>query len=376
MSQDLRDFVPASCDLLGLGEPTHLEPAFAGLRNELFVELVERGFRSIALETDRVAALTVNDFVQAGVGTFDAVMKEGFSHAFGDLDTNRALVAWVRDHNRGRPSEERVAFHGFDAPTETMSAPSPRRYLEHARAYLGLDLDLTKLLGDDERWSRTEAVLDPASSIGASAEAERLRSIADDMLTVLYARAPELVATTSRAEWFRARTHLTAGLGLLRYHGEAAQRLDQTARVTRMCATRDALMAQNLLDIREVEAGRGPTVVLAHNLHLQRNLSHMRMGDMDISWFSAGAIVGSLVGERYAFVAGSLGRSEVLGLAEPESDTYEAVLQRLSTTWTLTSAAGVAPARTRTDATPEQGYFPLDQAILDAADAVLHLNGR
>lgn len=376
MSQDLQDFVPASCDLLGLGEPTHLEPAFAGLRNELFVDLVEHGFRSIALETDRVAALTVNDFVQKGVGTFDAVMKEGFSHSFGDLDTNRALVAWLRDHNRGRPSEERVVFHGFDAPTETMSAPSPRHYLEHARDYLGLDLDLASLLGDDERWSRTEAVLDPAASIGATAEAERLRSIADDMLTALYARAPELIAATSRAEWCRARTHLTAGLDLLRYHKEAAQHLEPSARWTRMCATRDALMAQNLLDIREVEAGRGPTLVFAHNLHLQRNQSHMRMGEMDLSWFSAGAIVGSLVGKRYTFVAGSLGRSELLELAEPEHGTYEGILQRRVSTWGLTSATAVAPARTRTDATPEQGYFPLDQAILDAADAVLHVDGR
>jgi hypothetical protein len=28
----------------------------------------------------------------------------------------------------------------------------------------------------------------------------------------------------------------------------------------------------------------------------------------------------------------------------------------------------------RTDPTPEQGYFPLDQATVDGADAVLHLS--
>jgi erythromycin esterase-like protein len=374
MSQDIREIVTPSCELFAFGEPTHLEPAFALLRNDLFAQLADDGFRSIALETDRVAALAVNDFVQDGVGTLDTAMKEGFSHIFGDMDTNRQLVAWMRDHNENRPPEERLAFHGFDAAMETMSAPSPRRHLEYARDYLELDLDLASLAGDDERWSRTEAVMDPAVSPGATPEAERLRVIADDMQTSLYVRAPELIAATSRAEWFRARTHLTAGLDLLRYHKESAIQLEAEARWTRMCATRDALMAQNLLDIRAVEAGRGPTLVFSHNVHLQRNVSHMRMGGMELTWFSAGAIVASLVGERYTFVAGSLGHSEVLDLQEPDPNTYEGSLQRRITTWDLTTAAEITPANTRTDPTPQQGYFPLDQELLDSADAVLHIS--
>jgi Erythromycin esterase len=374
MSQDIRDVVTPSCALFAFGEPTHLEPAFQLLRNELFAQLIEQGFRSIALETDRVAALTANDFVQDGVGTLDTAMKEGFSHDFGNLDTNRQLVAWMREYNENRRPEERLAFHGFDAAMETMSAPSPRRYLQYARDYLELDLDIASLAGDDARWSRTEAVMDPALSPGATVEAGRLRVIADDMLTALYVRAPDLIEATSRAEWFRARTHLTAGLGLLRYHKESALRVEQEARWTRMCATRDALMAQNLLDIQAVEAGRGPTLVFAHNVHLQRTMSHMRMGDMELDWFSAGAIVDSLVGAQYTFVAGSLGHSEVLELQEPEPGTYEGFLQSRFPTWGLTTAAEFASAHTRTDPTPRQGYFPLDQEILDGADAVLHVS--
>ncbi|WP_184691537.1 erythromycin esterase family protein [Saccharothrix tamanrassetensis] len=374
MSQDIRDFVTASCDLLALGEPTHQEPAFAWVRNELFARLVDRGFRSIALETDRVAALTVDDFVQRGVGTLDAAMGEGFSHGFGELDANRQLVAWMRDYNENRPAEERLAFHGFDVSTEMMSAPSPQRYLEHARDYLGIDLDLAALAGDEERWSRTEAIMDPAMSVGATAEADRLRSVADDMLTSLYARAPELVAATSRAEWLRARTHLTAGLGLLRYHRQAAVRLEQSARISLLSATRDALMARNLLDIRGVEAHRGATLVFAHNLHLRRSLSTWRPADMDVSWYGAGAVVECLSDEQYTFVAGSLGRSEALGLGEPEAGTYESSLQGRVTGWGLTTPTAVTSARTRTDTTPAQGYFPLDETTLDAADAILHIS--
>ena len=374
MSQDIRTFISPSCELLAFGEPTHLAPDFGRIRNELFAELAEHGFRSIALETDRAAALAVDDFVQEGIGNLDAVMRDGFSHTFGELDTNRQLVVWMREYNRRRPAAERLAFHGFDASTEMMSAPSPRPYLEHARDYLGLDLDLAGLAGADERWSRTEAVMDPAVSVGATPEAERLRSIADDMLTWLYARAPELIAATSRAAWLRTRTILTAGLGLLRYHKEAANPIEDTPRWNNMCAIRDSIMAQNLLDLRETERPRGATLVFAHNSHLQRNPSSMWLGPMALNWHSAGAIVGSLLGERYTVVIGSLGRDDAIGLGEPAADTYEGLLQRQIPTWGLTKE--VAPARTRTDQTPEQGVFPLDQASVDAADAVLHVNGR
>lgn len=389
MSQDIQDFVTPSCDLLALGEPTHREPAFAWVRNELFVQLVERGFRSIALETDRVAALTVNDFVQEGIGTLDAVMAEGFSHGFGQLVANRHLVAWMREYNQHQPFTERLTFHGFDAPMETTSAPSPRRYLEHARDYLkcdlalaadadlalDLDVDFASLLGDDERWSRQEAVWDAAMSVGATAEAEKLRCLADDMLTSLYARAPQLIAATSRAEWLRAKTHLTAGLGLLRYHKQASQRIEEAARISRLGATRDALMAQNLLDIRAVEAHRGPTLLFAHNLHLQPTLTTMPMADMVTNWYGAGDIMKSLSDEHYTFIAGSLGRNETLALCEPEPDTYEGFLQRRVTTWGLTTTTTFpSSARTRTDPTPEQGYFPLDKATLAGADAILHIN--
>ncbi|QIY56828.1 erythromycin esterase family protein [Streptomyces sp. RPA4-5] len=374
MTQDIHDFVPASGDLLALGEPTHQEPACGRVRNELFAQLAGHGFRSIALETDRIAALTVNDFVQDGAGDLDTVMREGFSHGFGELTPNRQLILWMREYNRNRPPAERLTFHGFDAPLETTSAPSPRRYLTYARDYLGLDLDLDGLIGDDTRWSRTEAVMDPAMSPGATAEAEQLRTLANDMLTTLSLRAPELIAATSHAAWSRARTHLTAGLGLLRYHQQSAQPLDQSARISRLSATRDALMAQNLLDIRDTEAQRGATLVFAHNAHLQRNPSHWSSDTLDLNWSGAGALISPLLGERYTFIAGSLGRSETLGLHEPAPDTYEASLQRHTTTWSLTAPTAIPPARTRTDTTPTQGYFPLTQATLDAADAILHID--
>ncbi|KAA0024507.1 erythromycin esterase family protein [Antrihabitans cavernicola] len=355
MSQDIRDFVPSSCDLLALGEPTHWEPAFGSVRNTLFGQLVERGFRSIALETDRVAALEVDDYVRDGVGSLYAVMRDGFSHDFGDFAANRALVEWMREYNQNRSPADRLAFHGFDTQTEIPCAPSPRRYLEYSRDYLGLDVDLASIAGDDERWSRAEAVLNPAESLGATPEAQRLRLLAHDMFAELHERAPELIAKTSRNEWTRATTHLTAGIGLLRYHNQAAQDIEQSKRYGVLGAVRDAIMAQNLRDIRSIEDRRGATFVFAHNFHLNR-----------------GSIVGSLL--DYTFVAGSLGRSDALELGAPAADTYEGTLDPVLTTWGITEPP--TTGRTRTDTDPRKGYFPLDQAVLDGADAILYIAGR
>lgn len=328
---DLADF---TADLLALGEPTHFEPACARLRNDLFARLAEHGFRSIALETDRVAAL-----------------DGGFSHGLGEVDANRQLIAWLHEYNE--EAGEPLTLHGFDAPTEMFSAPSPRRYLEHVRDHLGLDVDIAALTGADERWSRSAAILDPAQSPGATAEARELRVIADDLLVALTAEAPRLDAA-----WQRAKVHALAGRGLLRYHAASAQPGERDTRIARLAGVRAVLMAENLLDIHALEAPRGRTLVFAHNGHLQRSGS------------GAGAIAGSLLGDRYAFVAGSLGHSDAIGLGEPEPDTFEGRLQEGTKTWRL---ADVPAGRKRTDTKPERGYFGLDADVLDGATAVWHI---
>lgn len=363
MSHDIHDFVPSTCTLLGLGEPTHLEPAFPRLRNELFAQLVAHGFRSIALESDRLAAFAVDDYVRDGIGDLDEVLRSGFSHGFGAVPANRELVEWIRDHNRTVPPAEQVAFHGFDAPLENTSAPSPRRYLEYVRDYLELDLDIATSAGDDERWHRDEAILDPAKSIGDTDDARRLHALADDLQNTLYARTPELVAATSETEWRRATAQLGAALGLLRYHRQAARRVDETTRISGLLATRDVLMAENIRDIRAVEDGRGPTLLYGHNVHLQRNRSTMTMGPLTLRWYSPGAILGPLLGDRYTYLAGSLTR-------DPETTGAQANPRDGGVEWTLTPAAEAAASDTDID---ERGLFPLDQETIDGADAIWHL---
>jgi erythromycin esterase-like protein len=73
--------------------------------------------------------------------------------------------------------------------------------------------------------------------------------------------------------------------------------------MTRLAGLRDQMMARNLLALAE----RGPALIHAHNGHLQREKSSMRMGGVPLEWWSAGALVSAHLGERYAFLATALG---------------------------------------------------------------------
>ncbi|MFB6392865.1 DUF6194 family protein [Polymorphospora lycopeni] len=390
MATDLRSFLESRTrpvELLALGEPTHGEPAFPRLRNGAVKVLAELGFRSVAVESDRVAALAVDAYVRGAGGTIDDVLADGFTHGLGACAATRELVEWMRTYNGSVPAAERLAFHGFDPPLEMTHAVGPGPYLRHLCDYLvnhlgteplpaGVD-DLERLLGDDTRWSDPAALMEAAKSIGRSEAAGTLRILTDDLLTALYAHAPRLVAASTRDDWRCARLHGTTALGLLRYHAVAADPAPAADRTSRLLAVRDALMAENLLDIRTTEQGRGPTLVFANNRHLQRHPSRWRLADMDLEWSSAGSIVSALRGDRYAVVLGSLGASVALGLDAPAEDTYEGRIGAATGQGPLFAAAPLAAlvegARVRTDVTPEQGYFPLDAETVSHCDAVWHV---
>jgi erythromycin esterase-like protein len=375
------DSRPSPVDILAFGEPTHGEPAFPRARNQLLRQLAGRGFRSVAVESDRLAGHTVDEYVRGGAGTLDEVLAAGFSHGLGAHAATRELVEWMRTHNDAVPPEDRLAFHGFDAPLEMMSAASPGPSLRHLRDYLAGALgaaalpadaaQVERLTGDDARWSDPAAQLDAAKSVGRSPSAAALRVLADDLLTLLDAHAPRLLAAAPD-RWHRARLHGTTALGLLRYHAVAADRAASVDRTSRMLAVRDALMARNLLDIRTAEQHRGPTLVFANNRHLQRHPSRWRLAGMDLEWFSAGAIVAALLGDRYVLVAGSLGASAALGLEAPAGDTFEGRLGAATGQGPLFAGVRPGDARVRDDVTPEQGYFPLDAETVAGSDAIWH----
>lgn len=138
MATDIRDtahavessavmgLLPARPRLLALGEPTHGEDALLDVRNELFRQLVEQeGYGTIAIESDCMMGLVVDDYVTGGPGALDDVMERGFSHGWGASAANRELVRWIRAYNADRPVSGRLRFAGFDGPLEITGAASP-----------------------------------------------------------------------------------------------------------------------------------------------------------------------------------------------------------------------------------------------------------
>lgn len=357
--------LPAKPLLLGLGEARHFVGELGEVRNEIFRYLVEHeGYRSFAVESDCLMGLVVDDHVTTGAGTLDDVMERGFSHGFGASPANRELVRWMRAHNEEH--DEKLRFFGIDGPLEYWAA-SPRQALTALHTLLGEPLPCTgetldALLGPDERWADEATVTDPSRSIGRSADARRLRLIADDLVALLDTQAPRLSARDRE----RAALYGRTAVGLLRYHHWMADA--SPARMTRLSALRDAMMAANLRAVAE----HGPALVFAHNLHLQRNRSLMRLGDQLLEWWSAGAITGTHLGDRYAFLASALGTT---GGDDPPPDTVEGILSTLPWDRSLVDARRLAGAVTRPAPriSHDFAYFPLDPAQLDMIDGVVFL---
>ncbi|MFE2548173.1 erythromycin esterase family protein [Streptomyces sp. NPDC059355] len=371
---------PARPRILALGEPTHGEDTLLELRNELFRQLVEQeGYRTIAIESDCMTGLLVDDYVTTGAGTLDEVMERGFSHGWGTSAAKRELVRWMRAHNDHRPASERLRFAGFDGPLEITGAASPRQALTGLHGYLSPRVDagllpctaetLDRLLGTDDRWTDPAAMTDPARSVGQSAEAGRLRLVADDLVALLEAQAPYLITATPREEWNRAVLYGRTATGLLRYHHWMAD--DSPARMGRLCALRDLMMARNLLAVAEA----GPVLVHAHNSHLQREKSSMQMWQGQVEWWSAGALVSARLGEEYAFVATALGTIRHRGVDTPPPDTLEGILYALPEDRCVIDAPRLATALDGTPPAPRVspwfGYAPFDPAHLADSDGIV-----
>src|SRR5690606_18921608 len=120
--------------------------------------------------------------------------------------------------------------------------------------------------------------------------------------------------------------------------------------------------AANLLALAE----RGPTLVYAHNAHLQRDMSTMRLWQGSVEWWSAGAIVTAHLGDGYAVLATALGTIRHHGVDTPPPDTIEGLLYALPEDRYLVDTRRLATALgdLKSRVSPWFGYAPLDPAHL------------
>jgi erythromycin esterase len=136
-----------------------------------------------------------------------------------------------------RPPADQVRFAGVDAPTEWDGAQSPRVALRTLHTFLTVHCEpvphqwsrIEALLGDDDRWTNPDVIMDPSQAFGASEEARELRAITDDLCWLLMSEVPQITASEAlRDAELAART----AAGLLAYHAVLA-RTDNLDRLMR-----------------------------------------------------------------------------------------------------------------------------------------------
>lgn len=367
-------------ELLGFGETLHGGEEILALRNRLFRRLVAaHGYSAIAIESSLPRSRDVDEYVAGrGPATYDEVREDGFGNAFGRLEANRELVEWMRAYNADPAHPVKLRFYGFDIPTGTIGAASPRQTLAVPLDYLAA-LDpargrahrerIDALLGDDFAWENPAAILDPAQSIGASPAATALRIATEELISALRIRRPELIARSDRERFAEALHFAATARQYLNFHAAMARDLDQAERL----GIRDALMADNLTYMCERERGRGKVLAFAHNSHLKRGQAEWAMGPDLLRWWPAGAQLAATLGPRYAVIGTALGVSAENGIGQPEPGTLEARLLaapgpiRFIPTHGAPSAA-LAALPTRTGSARNPTYFPLTPATFAEFD--------
>jgi erythromycin esterase-like protein len=322
--------------LLGFGEALHGGEDILILRNRLFERLVEaHGYSAIAIESSLSAAQVVNKYVSGhGLASYKEVQDTGFSHGFGKLEANRELVEWIRRYNSNPFHQVKIQFYGFDIPSLAAGIASPRQVLEFALNYLSL-IDsksgqergqrINSLLGQDAQWENPAALTDPTKAIGLSPEATALRIETEDLITEFRIRRPEFVALSDKDQYSEALQYALIARELLNFHAAIARQLDNAG----LLSIRDSLMTDNLAYIMARERSRGKVLVFAHNSHLQRGKTTLRMGAEVCAWWAAGSHLNEMFGSRYAVIGSAVGVSDDNGIGQPENNTLEARLTAL-----------------------------------------------
>lgn len=381
--------IGGSVDLIGMGEALHGGKELLAFRNALFQRLVvAHGFSAIAIESSFPRSRLVNDYVAGrGATSYDDVSASGFSHGFGAIEANRALVEWMRRFNASAASAVPVRFHGFDSPTEVMFGDSPRTLLHLVLAYLD-EIDeagarrlrerIEPHLGQDAEWENPAAAFEPALSIGLSPAAAALRAETEELISELRVRRPELVDALGEARFLEAEHFAVEARQLLTYHAAVAR--EGHDRYARLMGIRDAIMADNLARIVARERGRGRVLAFAHNSHLKKDRaewqSHGEGASDSLVWWPAGAHLQATIGARYAVIGSAVGTSEDHGIGQPEPGTLEARLSALAGDACLipmppASASAHAEALrlpAREGSSLNRSYFPLSSTSANEFD--------
>lgn len=149
-AQSVEDItIPENAKIIALGEATHGNVEFQGLKLDVFKQMVENyGVRAFVLEGDYGGSDQVNSYIHGGEGTAqEAAAAIGF--AIYRTEEMAELISFMRQYNDNAAEGEYLRFYGLDMQRYTYSF----HFLIEACKELGVDtVELEKLM-DGDQWS-------------------------------------------------------------------------------------------------------------------------------------------------------------------------------------------------------------------------------
>jgi erythromycin esterase len=369
--------------VVAIGESAHYVREFYLLRHRVLRFLTERcGTTVYALEAPFTQAHVIDGWAQGGPGDVEDVAAAGVAIDLGRCREFHDQLRWMRAHNRAGATRLRLA--GTDLPG---SGGSPLPALEEVAAYVrSADPDALPLV--EQAISLTRDYHDPAT-FNVLARYAALDHDTQDALTAALSRL--LSRMESMAGWQASRQHGREHAAALR-HLRGAWHVDHLHRdvagrgLPVAPASRDAFMAESVLELLEDLPADARILVASHNIHLQK--TPISSGDA-FGMFPQGYHLAQALGDDYVAIAatGMAGRTaqiqpdpdhpqgfeaQDLPLPSPADGSVEAALATLPQAALLDLRAARCEVR---DADAFQrlrmeGYF-VDVPVFDAFDAIV-----
>jgi erythromycin esterase len=249
--------------VVGLGEATHGTRECFEDKHRLVRYLVERrGFRTVAFEADVAAMHAANEYVQSGNGDPGAALGELGMWQW-RTEAVRDLLAWVRAFNDGRPPDDRVRVRGVDLSDPHAPATRLRATLQ----------PLDKGAADAEELVALTARGVPADAAARREWLDAVERAARSLHDALGDRAIRGDDRTTGEGVDAERCNLSTARHLCRVVVQncewARVRHEHDGPHPAGMAERDRLMAENVANLAERDAGDG-VAIWAHNGHVQR----------------------------------------------------------------------------------------------------------
>lgn len=262
--------------IIGLGESTHGTSEFFLLKHRLLRLIAEQeGPLTFGVEANAIGARALDAYVMGGAGDARTAMRQAGLYAVWTTEEFRAMVEWIREHNRRVPSRA-VRVVGIDMQDHATPADSLASFVARIDPAF---LPRVRALSAGYRAS-------PSWYTPANAESERRQwaAQADTLADEVEARRATWLGTADDREDSLAVEWAVHAAGLFQQSARANAAQD--------VATRDSLMAANVAwAVTRLHPGLR-MVLWAHDVHVSR-------GGDPVRSFYAGATMGAHLRRRF-----------------------------------------------------------------------------